>query len=221
MSKICRSYENNLLLQVLHQVTNKFHIQILNVTDRRFALRENLRKYYHSYFFIVCGCLYTTSADIGIHILTRLKKIAVQTTNAGYGHGEEMLYLEILDEFYEDIHRSYGDYQDILHNFIKPTTSFVYIYTSILLKYVSYGYDRECIDLCQILLPIMERYDVEANYDLYVRIISEYYRVLCRTNHDMAAKVGSEIRSYYKMNPRFRHQFNNLRWICNMQDFIL
>ena len=48
----------------------------------------------------------------------------------GYGHGEEMLYLEILDEFYDDIERSYGDYGQIINNYFLKTT-FLLIYVNL------------------------------------------------------------------------------------------
>jgi hypothetical protein len=221
MSKISRSYQNNTLLKILNQITDKFHIQILNVCDRQLARKENFHEYYKQYQYVVCGCLFTTTPELGIRMLTRLKEIAVSTTEAGYGHAEEMLYLEILDEFYDDIYRGYGDYQDILHNFIEPTSNLVYIYHAIVMGYVHRGYDRECIDVCKRILSVMDRCQVEINYDLYVRIISEYYRALCRIDHVMADKVASTIRTYYQANPYFRNQFNNLRWLCNMQNFIL
>ena len=47
-----------------------------------------------------------------------------------------MPYVEVdvdLDEFYDDIHRSYGDYQHILNNFIRPTIAYDYIFHNIML----------------------------------------------------------------------------------------
>lgn len=67
----------------------------------------------------------------------------------GYGHGEEMLYLEILDDFYDDIERSYGDYGQLINNFINPTRDFYYIFYFIINNYLNYDYYKECYDCCK------------------------------------------------------------------------
>lgn len=220
-SKISKHYANNMLLRVLHNVTDKFHLQILNVTDKKYKLAENKREYYEQYRWLMCGCLYTTTKDIGIKILTRLKEITVETTQQGYGHAEEMFFLEILDEFYDDIQRSYGDYNDLLHNFIKPTTNFIYIYWQCVMKYFDAGYYRDCIDVCKTLLKQFDNFEVEINYDLYVRLYSFYYLSLVKTDSSSSENVAQEIRTHYKMNPQFANQFNNLRYICRMDHFVL
>lgn len=116
--RIYEDYSDNNFLSLLNNITDKFHIQILNVNDKKYKLEEHKREYYQTYRYVVCGGLFTCGKDVGIKILTRLKEIFVITTNLGYGHGEEMLYLEILDEFYDDINKSYGDYGQMGDNFI-------------------------------------------------------------------------------------------------------
>ena len=118
--KICENYESNKILYVLNNITDKFHIQIMNVCDKKYKLLENKREYYEQYRWVVCGCFFTCSKLIGQNILSRLYENFIATTELGYGHGEEMLYLEILDEYYDDIYRSYGDYGQIINNFIEP-----------------------------------------------------------------------------------------------------
>ena len=61
-------------------------------------------------------------------ICLRLKDIFIQTTEMGYGHAEEMFYLEILDEFYDEIAHSYGDYGQIWNNMVLPMKNVHYIY---------------------------------------------------------------------------------------------
>jgi hypothetical protein len=120
MSKICENYSHSNILYILNNISYKFHIQILNVCDKKFKSDELKREYYSQYRWIVCGGFFTCGKEIGIKILNRLKEIVVETTYMGYGHGEEMFYLEVLDEYYDDIIKSYGDYRQILNNFIKP-----------------------------------------------------------------------------------------------------
>jgi len=220
-SKISHEYHNHSLLHVLHHLTDKFHLQILNVTDKKYKLAEWKREYYMEYRWVACGCLFTTTKAIGIAILNRIKELIVQTSNAGYGHGEEMFYLEILDEFYDDIHRSYGDYKDILHNFIKPTTNFVYIYWSVVMRYFQFGYWKECIDVCETLLNQYDDFALEINYDLYVRLYSVYYLSLLHHDKVKAEQVAATFRQHCHTNPQVLHQFNNLKNICGMNDFVL
>ena len=220
-SKISHQYENHLLLHILHNLTDKFHLQLLNVTDKRFKDIDAKREYYETYRWVACGCLFTTSKAVGISILERIKELIVNTTKQGFGHGEEMFYLEILDEFYDDIHRSYGDYKDLLHNFIKPTTSFVYIYWNLVMRYFSLGYWKECIDVCQVLLDQYDEFAVEINYDLYVRLYAVYYQSLCHVNYERAQHVALLIRNHIRHHSLFAEQFMNLRNIVGMADFTI
>lgn len=146
--KICEDYEENTLIDVISNVSDKFHLQILNVCDKKYKSMTNdvKKEYYQKYRWVVCGCLFTTSKR-GIPILNRLNEIFEETTKLGYGHGEEMFYLEVLDEFYDEIERGYGDYGQILNNFIHPTRNIDYI-LYIIQQYLNYGYDKECRDCC-------------------------------------------------------------------------
>jgi hypothetical protein len=171
------------------------------------------------YRWVACGCLFTTTKAIGMTILNRMKELIVKTTQDGYGHGEEMFYLEILDEFYDDIHRSYGDYKDMLHNFIKPTTNFVYIYWSVVMRYFQLGYWKECVDVCEALIHQYDTFALEINYDLYVRLYSVLYLSLKHVDPSQAMIITHTIRQHYHSNPLFTQQFYNLKSLCGMDDF--
>jgi hypothetical protein len=210
-----------MLLHVLHHLTDKFHLQILNVTDKKYKQLEHKREYYAEYRWVACGCLFTTTKAVGITILNRIKELVAQTTEQGYGHGEEMFYLEILDEFYDDVYRSYGDYKDMLHNFIKPVTNFVYIYWSVVMRYYKLGYAKECVDVCKTLLDQYDDFALEINYDLYVRLYFVYYQSLMGIDSVRAEQIGNQIRRYYHTNPLFSEQFRNLRILCGMEGFVV
>ena len=220
-SKISHQYSNHMLLHVLHHLTDKFHLQILNVTDKKYKQLKHKREYYAEYRWVACGCLFTTTKAVGITILNRIKELVAQTTEQGYGHGEEMFYLEILDEFYDDVYRSYGDYKDMLHNFIKPVTNFVYIYWSVVMRYYKLGYAKECVDVCKTLLDQYDDFALEINYDLYVRLYFVYYQSLMGIDSVRAEQIGNQIRRYYHTNPLFSEQFRNLRILCGMEGFVV
>jgi hypothetical protein len=171
--KICEEYTTNIIPFVLQNIQDdKFHIQILNVNDKRFKLAEHKREYYEMYRWVVCGCFFVCGKNIGEKILNRLKEVVEITTNLGYGHGEEPMYIDILDEFYNDIERSYGDYGQILNNFIYPTRNLYYIFEQIAKGYFEYGYYTECNECCEKMLYSFENHLIEMDNDLYIRINS-------------------------------------------------
>jgi hypothetical protein len=220
-SKVSENYENNMLLNILHNTTpDKFHIQILNVCDKKYKQKEHKREMYQQYRYVVCGCLFIAGIDIGRKILNRLNEIFIQTTLDGYGHGEEMLYLEILDEFYDDIKRSYGDYNNILNNFMQPRRNLYYINALIIKQYNKFGYHKECYDCCKILLAEIENYNVHIDYTMYFSILFEYYmctfyykgkdeaRTLVKHIHDVIAIIPGVKAEYEKNKVFFDIQFN-------------
>lgn len=174
-SKICTNYKKNMLLNVLHNsLIDKFQIQILNVCDKNLIKEERLKEYYNQYRWIVCGCLFITGSEIGEKILMDLNDIFIKHTLKGYGHGEEMYYLEILDKYYNDIKCSYGDYYHILNNFTKITIGLDYI-LYISNNYLSYGYYKECIVCCEKVLNQYENYEIEFDYKIYFKFLFNYY----------------------------------------------
>jgi hypothetical protein len=207
-SKISKNYKNNMLQYVLNNVTDKFHLQILNVCEKKYKTPETRREFYQQYRWIMCGCLFTMTKDIGIKILNRLNEITVEHTLQGYGHAEEMFFLEILDEFYDDIERSYGDYSDILNNFIQPTISFRYIVEMIIKRYNYFGYHRECYDCCKKLIDQIDNYKVEIDYGSYFIILycyahSSYYH----KGKDYSKNVTNTILRMIQENPYVKREY--------------
>ena len=146
--RICENYTQTTIPRILRTIadewkSSKFHIQILNACEKRFKEPEHKREYYNQYRWITCGGFFVTAPDAGITILSRLKEIFVETTMAGYGHGEEMFYLEVLDEYKDQIRGTYGDYSQILDNFIYPTRNIEYVFHTIMANYQRYGYHAE------------------------------------------------------------------------------
>lgn len=168
--KICENYTPNILPYILTNISDKFHIQVLNVCDKKYKQKENKREYYDCYRWVVCGGFFTCGEHSGRKILCRLKEIFVETTMLGYGHGEEMFYLEVLDEFYEDIERSYGDYAQIWDNFIGLRKNVHYIYYFIIRSYINHGYYRECVDCCKKIIAEFESFRLYDITELQMKI---------------------------------------------------
>lgn len=199
-SKICTNYKNNMLLYVLNNVVkDKFYLQILNVNDKKYLQEENLREYYSSYKWVVCGCLFITESKIGLKILNHLNEVFIKHTLNGYGHGEEMFYLEVLDEYYNDIERSYGDYCHILNNFIKITTGFNYL-LNISQKYLNYGYTKECVECCEKVINQYDNFEIELNYDLYFKFLFNCYVSSFYLDKNKAKNMCNKIKNLININ---------------------
>jgi hypothetical protein len=217
-SKMCENYKKNMLLHILNNISDKFHIQIMNVCDKKYKEQKNKREMYEKYRWIVCGCLFTMGVDIGKKILSRLNEIAVDTTKLGYGHGEEAFFLDVLDEFYDDIERSYGDYKNILNNFIRPTNNFYYINNFIIKKYLHHNYHKEGYDCCKKILYEIENFNVDIGHDLYVDILFSFYLfTFYYKNKEEARKVVEHIKSLVSENPYIKNEYDKKRQFYESQ----
>ena len=206
-SKICINYKNNMLLKILSNATDKFHIQILNVTDKKYINPENFKEYYDQYRWVVCGSFFLTGKEIGLKILNHLNSVFINTTKLGYGHGEEMFYLEILEKYYDDIIRSYGDYGHILNNFININIGIDYILNLIIKNYLNYGYYRECYDCCFKILNSIENND-EIDYSSYFLILFYSYIALYYFDKQKAKVIKSNILKLIQDNPFINLEYN-------------
>ena len=192
-SKICSGYKQGMLEKVLEKCSpNKFNLQILNVCDKKFIREENLREYYSQYRWNVCGCLFVVGKELGIQMLNELNSIFIKHTELGYGHSEEMFYLEILDKHSDKINKSYGDYNDILNNFINITNNIPYVYM-IASKYLNMGYNVECAECCNKMFNSWENKIINIDYEYYFKFlflsyIANYY--VCRERSlEIAKKI--------------------------------
>jgi len=219
-SKICQDGQlSRRLLYVLNHITDKFHLQILNIEDKKYIQPEHKREYYSQARWVAVGCLFTCSERIGRPILQRLLEVTQDTVQQGYGHHDEYFLLEVLDQFYDDIQRGYGDYQDTLHSLLRPVTNLVYVYWQIVMKYYYYGYDRETEDVCRAIIESFDEGLPDINMDLYVRIWSVRYLSMMRHDVVRGAEFGDRIRTYIKTHPLFAHHFYELRHLVGMEGF--
>jgi len=211
-SKICENYKRNSLLYVLDNISDKFHIQVLNVCDKKYKENINKREMYNTYRWIVCGSFYTMGIDIGKKIISRINELFIEITNLGYGHGDELIFLEILDEFYDDIERSYGDYKNILNNFIQPTNNFNYIYNFIIRNYLHYSYHKEGYDCCKKIISQIENFNVDVEYNLYLDILFSYYVfTFYYKNKEEASKVVEHIKNIVFKHPLIKNEYDKKR----------
>jgi len=205
-NKICFRYNGSRIPRILTQVNkDKFHIQVMGVVDKKYKEMEHKREYYESYRWLVSGCFFTCGIDIGKKVLTRLKEVVYNTTHAGYGHGEEMFYLEVLDEFYDDIERSYGDYGQILNNFIHISNNFHYVYGTILLPMLDHGYYREAYHCASKMIYSVENHmlDEEMDYGLYISTLRCQFQAASHCNPPVCDSIVKKMTHVASINKSF------------------
>jgi len=203
-SKVCTDYKPDMLPYILNNVCDKFRIQLINVTNKKYKKPENLKEAYEQYRWVVAGCLFTTSKYIGIRILNRLKELFVETTNFGFGHAEEALFLPVLDEYYDDIYRTYGDYQHTFNNFIKPTVGFSYIRSYLLNNYTNFEYWKEGYDCSKI---ISAEYNGQSG-DEWFEILYHTYLHKLYYKKEEAEPYLKIFKQYIIENPVLYEEFN-------------
>lgn len=208
MKRIAQNYTPNMLPYILSNITDKYHIQVMNVCDKKYKKPENKREFYERYHYIVCGGMFTCGREIGLKILPRLQEIFIEATKAGWGHGEEMLHLEILDEFYDDIHRSYGDYGQILDNFIRPTQNLKYVYSLIFRQYFQKGYNKECYDCGKILLDEIKSHRVSVDAATHFQFAFLYYVATFYHKHQEAKAAAQYVIDICQLHPSIRAEWD-------------
>lgn len=205
--RICENYTIDKVIHVLDNLTEKFHIQILNVNDKKFSLAENKREYYGCYRYVVCGCVFGGGKKTTRNIMKKLNDSFISTTNLGFGHGEEMLFLEILTDNYDDIERGYGDYGQIINNILYPTCNFTYIYQCIIQGYLNIFYHRECYDCCVKTLYGIEKLNAVCDPHTYLNILFAWYLSTFYYKKDSALEVIQHIYNVCESNSDVKHLF--------------
>jgi hypothetical protein len=206
-TKICENYSPELMVNILNQINDKYHIQVLNVTNKKYKDPKHKKEYYMYYRWVMCGSFFTCGKEIGIKVLNRLKENFIKTTEQGYGHGDELLYLEILDEFYDDIYRSYGDYGQILNNWIAPTKNLHYIYWFILKNYMNFKYYKEAYDCAKILISQIEKKELQSSCELTMNIFMDYYMAAYFFVPQECKYIAEKIHHLIYTNDNFKQEY--------------
>lgn len=206
-TKICEDYSEEMMVKILNNINDQYHIQVLNVTDKKYKDPKNKKEYYMNYRWVMCGSFFTCGKEIGIKVLNRLKENFVKTTEQGYGHGDELLYLEILDEFYDDIYRSYGDYGQILNNWIAPTKNLHYIYWFILKNYMNFKYYKEAYDCAKILISQIDQKELRTSCELTMNILIDYYMAAYFYKPHECKYIAEKIQHLNYTNADFKREY--------------
>lgn len=216
--KMCTNYKNNMLLDILNRCDDdKYYIMVLNSVNNKYTKHENLKEYYKEERWLVCGGMFITGKDIGLKLLSELNNIYKKHTLAGYGHGEEMFYLELLDKHYDEIEKSYGDYKQILNNFLDINLNLDYI-LRISQNFLNNKSYKECINCCTKAIERYESYKIEINYKTYFRFLFNLYLAsYYHLGKELASEVVTKIINLSNKNPLIQKVYLNNKQFYDKQ----
>jgi hypothetical protein len=200
-SKLCIGYTNNMLINVLNRVGETFYTQLITKVNKKFINPENWREYYKEYRWVVVGSLFTTGAVIGRKILAQLKDVFTRHTLAGYGHAEEMLYLEVLETHANLFTTTFGDYKHTINNFVAITKGVEFIYYNFIRTAMEQRYFQEAIDCCTKVIRQLDNYNTEVNYDIYFKIYFELFIATYYVDRERSSAVVKTIFERMRANP--------------------
>jgi hypothetical protein len=204
---ICEKYSKSQLIKIIENSNpTKFHIMIPDVINKNFKSIENKNDYYSSYKNVVCGGFFTCGVEIGIKILERLNDNFIKTIELGFCSGDEMLYLEIMDEFYDNIEKSYGNYGTISQKLLLPEYCANKIYNNIIQKYLNFHYHRECYECCK---QILEKDIIFSYTESHMNILFAYYISSFYYNNNESLEIIKKIYNICKINSSVNKMFNN------------
>jgi hypothetical protein len=204
-----------MVMGCMNDADNAFRLQILGVVDKKYKEEAWRREYYERYRWLVCGCFFVLGQGAK-DILQALWGEFIKDTSAGEGHGEEMLYLRVLDNYYDRIVKGYGDYCNIVQNFVQCKGSLDYVYNQIISRYRDFGYHRECYDCCHWVLRSLDSYIV-VDYEHYCKILFQLYVSSYYHKHEEAKGWAETFAKYVKQHPLFRAEYEKNKGFIDSQ----
>jgi hypothetical protein len=210
-SKIAENYQPGMLLDCLYTASDKFHIQVLTAIDKKFLKKENKPEYYQQYRWVVCGSFFTTGETVGRRVAKRMDELFRETTAQGYGHGEEMLYLEVLEELFDDLDITYGDYGQLLNNYVYPTRNIGFIHDHVFQRYLQYGYNREAYACSQKIVQGIEQQGVPCEPHMYFSFLFGQYLSGFYADRENARQIVDHIYKVCQKDPLLMAQLDSNR----------
>ncbi len=192
-------------LKILNNIPDKFHINCMGVINKKFLKDENLDEFYKCKRYFVSGGLITlTNTQKNIEIINSIQSNFIKHLNLGYGHGFEMLFVDIFDKYYDDIIKSYGDYWDIINNYFEMKTNQKYIIDYIIRPNLRFKYYKECIDVCDYFINSIENLSCSINFENYFYALYSKYVAAFYYDKKLSLETLIKIRKNIELIPDFR-----------------
>lgn len=145
-----------------HEVT-KFHIMAIGVVDDKLSYTD----LYLRYRYVLSGGFFLCTEEHGLKVAELFKQEFIKTTDAGYGHGEEMIYTKLLNPHWDLFELSYGDYSECVTNIFQINRNHEYILNYCILPYSQHSWHKQLKYCCSKML--------ESNIDGRLRFKTLYY----------------------------------------------
>lgn len=206
-----KSRNSNFFIKILKNIPEKFHINIMGVVDKKYLLDDYKQEYYNRYRYIVATGLFSISIkrkEKNLEIIKDLKDNFIRTLNLGYGYTDEMLYPEIIEKHYDDLSKSYGDYPDLIYNYLEMHSNQSYIINYILKSNLNLKYYKECLDICNYFINSIENQNCKIDFDNYFYVLFVKYIASFYYKHEEALNNVKDILFYVENIPEFKIVFD-------------
>lgn len=199
-----------------HDIT-KFHIMAIGAVDDKLSYEQ----LYATYRYVVSGGFFLCTKEHGLKVADLFHQEFINTTNAGYGHGEEMIYTKIINNHFDLFELSYGDYSECVTNIFKVMRNHDYVFNYCVLKYSDFKWYERLKHCCRVMLnsPINGTLRFKVLYYLYIAYYWQKDATGVRDTINMMdalVKSNDEAMTEYKRDPQF--YINNLSYASSYTD---
>jgi len=197
----------------LSRLTNTFHVMVLGVTD----VNANYEELYQRYRFMFVGGFIAGDKEHCNKVSKLFYDEYIRTVDAGYGHGEEMIYTKILYSNARDLFTiSYGDYQECVRNIHEIVQNHEYIVNYCLIPYNNHCMHSETVKCADKLLDSHNLPEHLIITVLYYKYMSHYWLnqgdEVCSTLNRLFQLVEKSeiVKSQFNSNKEF--YMNNIKY---------
>jgi hypothetical protein len=162
---------NEILQDRLSHMKNKFHAMLLGVTD----YKAPYNVIYQTYKYVLVGGFIAGDKEHCSIIERLFKEEFRRTVEAGYGHGEEMIYTKILYNNWDLFEISYGDYQECVRNIHDITQNEEYILNHCAIPYASLLMYEQLLHCTNKLISSPNITPVVLFKSMYYNYIANYW----------------------------------------------
>lgn len=151
----------------LNRMKDTFHIMLLGVVNPNMTYEQ----IYQTYRYHIVGGFTGGDAKHCQLVCDLFRDEFIRTLEAGYGHGEEMIYIKIVYSNWNLFTVSYGDYQECVRNMHEIVQNHHYIFQMCLMKYSDNGMYLQLDHCADKLLE-------STNLPTDLRVKSLYYKYI-------------------------------------------
>lgn len=176
----------------LNRMKNTFHIMLLGVVNPHMSYEQ----IYQTYRYHMVGGFIGGDKEHCRKVCNLFKDEFERTVQAGYGHGEEMIYIKIVYSNWNLFTVSYGDYQDCVRNMHDIVQNHDYIFRFCVMRYLDEGMYEQLDHCCSKMLDSKNISSGLRLQCLYYKYIANYWlnnrEIVYSTLDDMKNLIHSD-----------------------------